>query len=270
MNKTEIYYFSGTGNSLFIAQELQNRIPEAVLIPIAGILNTDKDIIKTNGETVGFVFPIHFTAIPIHVKNFIKKLDLESADYIFAAATRIGITHTAFIDIKKILIRKGKNLNSYFTVNMAGNNPRFKYKNPSEEHIKKLEAEARKKLDLIKNIIIQKEQYKEKDNDATPSIPQFLLRPLPLLLSLTQRKTDNGYFHDSKCNACGICEKVCPSKKIKLIDNKPVWQKELKCYNCMACVNYCPAQSVQISSNSHKNERYCHPYASADDIAMQK
>ena len=57
---TEIYYFSGTGNSLHVARELQKRIPETNLIPIVSLLNNN--VIETNGETVGFVFPIHFSA----------------------------------------------------------------------------------------------------------------------------------------------------------------------------------------------------------------
>ena len=60
---TEIYYFSGTENSLHVAKELQKRIPKANIIPIVSLLN--KDVIETKGETVGFVFPIYFTAIPI-------------------------------------------------------------------------------------------------------------------------------------------------------------------------------------------------------------
>ena len=55
MSGIEIYYFSGTGNSLYVAKELQKRIPETNLIPIVSLLS--KDIIKTDGETVGFVFP---------------------------------------------------------------------------------------------------------------------------------------------------------------------------------------------------------------------
>jgi len=41
---TEIYYFSGTGNSLHVAKELQKRLPETNLIPIVSLLN--KDVIK--------------------------------------------------------------------------------------------------------------------------------------------------------------------------------------------------------------------------------
>ena len=35
---TEIYYFSGTGNSLFIAKEAQKRIPDSEILPIACLL----------------------------------------------------------------------------------------------------------------------------------------------------------------------------------------------------------------------------------------
>jgi hypothetical protein len=34
MSKVEIYYFSGTGNSLHVAQEIQKRIPDTTLIPL--------------------------------------------------------------------------------------------------------------------------------------------------------------------------------------------------------------------------------------------
>lgn len=76
-NKAEIYYFSGTGNSLHVAKELQERIPETTLIPIVSLLN--KESVNTDGETVGFVFPIHGMTIPIPVKTFLKKLTLQSA-----------------------------------------------------------------------------------------------------------------------------------------------------------------------------------------------
>ncbi|MDD3656088.1 MAG: hypothetical protein PHI72_04895 [Atribacterota bacterium] len=50
--KTEIYYFSGTGNSLYMARELQKKIPNSSLIPIIRLLPT-KAIIKTNAEAIG-------------------------------------------------------------------------------------------------------------------------------------------------------------------------------------------------------------------------
>ncbi len=88
MSKVELYYFSGTGNSLHVAKELQKRIPETNLIPMVSLINND--VVETRGETIGFVFPIHFTTVPMIVKSLISKLDLKSAKYIFAIATRQG------------------------------------------------------------------------------------------------------------------------------------------------------------------------------------
>jgi hypothetical protein len=74
MSEVKIYCFSGTGNPLHVTKELQKRIPETSLIRIVSLLN--KDITETDVETVGFVFPIHGMTVPIPVKKFITKLDL--------------------------------------------------------------------------------------------------------------------------------------------------------------------------------------------------
>lgn len=114
MSGVEIYYFSGTGIRYTLQRNYKKRIPETDLIPIISLLN--KDRIETNEETVGFVFPVYLTTIPIPVKNFLKKLDLKSTKYIFAIATRAGSPHRAFIDIEKILKKTGRSLDSYFTL----------------------------------------------------------------------------------------------------------------------------------------------------------
>ena len=75
MSKVEIYYFSGTGNSLHVARELQKRIPESKLIPMVSLLN--EDIIETKGETIGFVFPVYLSSTPAPVRRFLKKINLK-------------------------------------------------------------------------------------------------------------------------------------------------------------------------------------------------
>jgi hypothetical protein len=88
---TEIYYFSGTGNSLHVAQELQKRLPRARLVPILGFV--ERKSVTASGDTVGFVFPHYASTLPKVVHAFIEKLDLGSARYLFAIATR-GSTKT--------------------------------------------------------------------------------------------------------------------------------------------------------------------------------
>ena len=63
MNNVNIYYFSGTGNSLYIAKELQKRIPETILIPMLSLL--EKESISTKANIIGLVFPIYLTSLPV-------------------------------------------------------------------------------------------------------------------------------------------------------------------------------------------------------------
>lgn len=274
MRNVEIYYFSGTGNSLYAAKELQKRIPEINLIPIVSFLN--KDIIETNAETVGFIFPVHRMTIPIPVKKFLEKLDLNSASYIFAIATRASTEHVAFITIEGILQKRDKSLDSFFTLNMACNDPRYKDWCPAtNEEITKLESEVQSRIDSIQKIIVNHEISREKDLGSVPA--HLLERLLRLGMAYSEHNATKDYFYsDSKCTGCGICKKVCLSEKIKMIDKKPVWQRDVKCYLCYACLNYCPVYSIQIKSRAcmksytEENERYTHPYATVNDIAGQK
>lgn len=271
---TEIYYFSGTGNSLHVAKELQKRIPKANIIPIVSLLN--KEVIKTNAETVGFVFPIYYVSISLPVKELIKKLNLNSTKYIFAIATRMGTPHSAFADIENILKKKGKSFDSHFTLNMASNDPKHDYKvPPTKKEIATLESVVVNRLDSIQKIILDKEKNREKDTNITDPVPSLLVKLIPFINFFIRPFAEfTGfkchYYADSKYTGCGTCEKVCLSKKIKMLNRKPVWQKNVKCFYCYACINYCPRQSVQIKSFTEKNGRYSHPYATANDIAEQK
>lgn len=51
------------------------------------------------------------------------------------------------------------------------------------------------------------------------------------------------YFRsDETCDSCGLCEKICPTASIQIVDKKPQWLKT--CEQCMRCVNYCPKQAI--------------------------
>ena len=279
MSKVEIYYFSGTGNSLHVARELQRRIPEANLIPIVSLL--DKEVIEIHGDTVGFVFPTYLSSVPVPVRKFLRKLDFKSTPYVFAITTRGGAPSLANINIERILKKKGHNLDSFFILTMALNQPTGLKPSfiPSDKdwinritqnEISKLESIVQNRLDSIQKVIIAKEKISEADT----SRPLISLLSVPADYVSEHSNTQIHYYADSECTGCGICEKVCLSQKIKMINEKPVWQKDVKCYYCYACFNFCPGQSILIrnfrNSYSEKNGRYFHPEITADDIAGQK
>lgn len=272
---TEIYYLSGTGNSLHVAKELQKRIADTELIPISSLKN--KDGVKTKGDSIGFVFPVHFMTAPEIVFRFIEKLDMQTAEYIFLIATRYGTPCSVMYgNFEKSLKRKGKDLDSFITITMANNDPKFKGWEPcSQEKLDAIESVLHKKLDLFQGIIQRKQKYRETDHEITFRVSPIAERLGVFAIGLIGDGKE-AFVADFKCKGCGTCAKVCLSSKIRMVDGKPVWQKKHDCYSCYACLNFCPERAVQMKStplikfHTEENGRYHHPDITQNDIAMQK
>ena len=71
--KTTLYYFTGTGNSLWFAKQLQSHIAECEIKAIAKAID-EGDLVAPEGR-VGFVTPLYFYGLPEIVMRFIKQSD---------------------------------------------------------------------------------------------------------------------------------------------------------------------------------------------------
>ncbi len=53
------------------------------------------------------------------------------------------------------------------------------------------------------------------------------------------------FVADTSCTSCGLCEKTCPARAIRMRNGLPAWN--LACTSCNRCINACPARSIQAS-----------------------
>jgi ferredoxin len=264
----QIYYFSGTGNSLHVAKELNRRFPDATLVPIISALHSDK--IETKAEVVGLVFPIHAFTMPFPVRQFLMRADLRSARYVFALTTRL-CSDKVFSDMDNILAGRGKSLDACFPVEMPCNYiPLFDP--PSQEEITRMESALQRRLDEVQEIIANRRKSRERD-DAPTFILSRILLPVVRLYYQELRLPDmeRSFYADPQCTGCGLCEKICLSGKIVMKDKRPEWTDRVRCTYCFACLNYCPVQAIQIKGRKTVNRgRYHHPEVNAKDIADEK
>lgn len=272
MKKIELYYFSGTGNSLHIAKELQKRIPDATLIPIISLLK--KETIKTDAEVVGIVFPLYMTTVPKPVDEFIKKLDINSAKYAFSVITRIGTFSVANVYINKVLKKSGKLLDASFMINMANNSPVGLKPFADQKWVEKiskdklivLEEKVQENLKFIVDCVMKRDKI---HSNGSISFLSYILEPI--MTKLTQKSSEIPFYADTSCTKCGICEKVCTSGKVKVVDENVIWDKSVQCYYCYSCFNFCPNQSVLIEKKYVlKNGRYHHVNIDYKEIFSQK
>jgi ferredoxin len=268
MSTIEIYYFSGTGNTLHVARELKNRLPEIVLIPIVSSLKNNE--LKTNGKVVGILFPIQAHTFPEIVKNFLQKIDLSSASYVFALSSRLCATKV-FRSINRLVKRQNRTLDASFAVNTPVNYiPVFAV--PTEDEVEEIEAKLQNQLDEISAVISKKETSHEKTGFLVFLLANTLLRVSNFLITKTNFfGLQKSFYADENCIGCGTCEKICLSNKIQLVDNKPVWKSDVDCFYCFACISYCPVQAIQAKGKRTKKKgRYHHPNIKPSDIMEQK
>jgi len=284
MSETEIYYFSGTGNSLHVARELQKQLPGAKLIPMLKMLNYT---VESKAETVGLVFPVYLTGLPVPVTEFLQKTNLSSAVYIFAIATYGGNMTLADISVERLLKKKNKELAAQFQIVMTNNSPvgimppSFPgFQKIADSWIERIAAwkitEREQKMqeqltDIARMIKAQEHNTPTKFKDKVNAFFRHLLSGLFTGSESNKGKNIINYYADTTCTGCGICAKVCLSKRVQMENQKPVWQPDKPCYLCYACFNFCPEQAVLVKeSYTQKRGRYVCPGILAADIAAQK
>lgn len=255
--KTTLYYYSGTGNSLWTARKLAGLLDETDLIAISPCR---KKQFRCDSEVIGLVFPVHIWGVPPPVVEFLQKLQADSASYIFAVAVNAGQVAATLIQLQKILNVKGLQLSSGFSIDLPSNYIPWGGAISPEKQQKKISA-ALQKMENIAKAVRNRENLRPESG--------FFLQNL--VLSMIYRKSlpyvprmDKSFFADEKCTSCGICEKICPAGNIRMAGDKPVWQHH--CEQCFACIQWCPEEAIQYGKGTRSKKRYHHPEISLKDM----
>jgi len=276
MARTEVYYFSGTGNSLVLAKLVAERLG-GELIPIASVIDREK--IELTADVIGIVFPVYYADTPNIVRRFAEKLENTEETYIFAISNYGGGAGDSLKTLDGILRLRGKTLSAGFGVHM----PQNAFHKPWE--MKSLAyRQAPKRIDFIvraiearrtglfySNVLVQTMMtpfqgwirrmtalYLEKASN-TPA-------PSGLTVEQLMPLCGTSFAADEKCNGCWTCAGVCPVGNIEIVDKKPVWQNH--CENCLACFNWCPTNAIH-GALANTGYHYRHPDVTARDIAGQ-
>lgn len=242
-----IFYFTGTGNSLFAAKRLLNKNEK--LINIAEAMHKSEYEYKAeDNEAVAFIFPVYFYTIPSIVSEFISKIKIDNASYIYAVITCGGSIHQAGSILKKLLKQNDLTLNYVSELLMPDNSMLFYQIPPISKASKRLEkAEIR-----------LKEIQRDISNRTEIQINDFTLISDIVSLGYKWSNKTAKFYADKNCIACGLCQIICPEKAIMIKDGKPEWTKE-SCSKCSACINRCPKEAIQYGSLTKRRNRYRNP-----------
>jgi ferredoxin len=254
--KTVIFYYSGTGNSLWSAQLLAEELRDVKLCP----MKQADALAAGDAEVVGFIFPVHVWGIPVPVVQFIKKLSLRPRVYLFALAVNAGQVSRTLVQLRGMLARRGLKLAAGFSIVLPSNYIPWGGPGPLERR-QVLFAAARKKIKGIGSYISGRQAG---SIEKGPLWQRIIFTAIYKMTFKQVHKMDKDFWSDNKCNACGICVQVCPAMNIELQKGKPVWHH--RCEQCLACIQWCPQESIQYGKKTPAYERYHHPEIALKDI----
>jgi len=260
MSKNRIFYYTGSGNSLWVARELANLLGDAQVVSVM----TEMESLTTEGgqhrQRTGIVFPVYVWGVPTPVLDFLTRLAVSETGYLFAIATNAGQVSNTLVQLKGECTHHGLKLASGFSIVMPSSYIPWGGAGTPQK-CQRLYEEARKKLATISRVV---SDYTTQDVEKGALWERVILsyiykKSLPYL-----PLEDKRFWVDERCDACGICSRVCPAQNIEMEGSKPSWRH--RCHQCFACLHWCPREALQWGKRTPRFARYRHPDLSLKDM----
>ncbi len=233
-----IYYFSGTGNSKWVAKQLASKTDD-----IAVDIVECSVVPSINNQTIGIVFPIYAWGAPEPVLEFLKKLT-GKAVFTYGICTCGADAGNTMEKLCGIFP-----LNSKYSIVMPSNYIMGADVESDDIIVSKI-TNAKERLDTIATQVVAKLSVNDVNKGSLSWIKSNLAN---YGFNKFARSTKPFYATDS-CTACGLCANNCPANTIKIIDGKPHWSE--KCYQCTACINRCPVKAIEYGKATSARSRY--------------
>ncbi len=251
----KIFWFSGTGNSLWAAKKLAYAT-KAELVSLADTLNLTE--IPVEDDAVGFVFPTYLGDIPWPAKEMLLKLRAKPGTYFFAVMTSTdGDSGLSFCCIDQALHSLGHTLSLARNLQMPGNLLPKAVK-AQEDILKEAPTEVK---DILGDIFDRKVNYKSENKNPGKRFVESTPFYSPKALIKRFRIAD-------RCTGCGTCAKLCPMGNIAITDGNPV--RGSRCAACFACMHWCPEHAtISKLPVIKKRTQYHHPSIRMKDFGKK-
>lgn len=253
-----IFYFSGTGNSRYVARVLSEILGSDIVCISECESNND---FEDNDGSVGFVFPVYSWGVPPEVLSFIDNLPESFFHNINVRHTPVWCVMTCGDEValapemfRQAFSRHGVEVESIWSVTMPNNYvllPGFDV-DPKEVERRKL-AEAPTRISEIAEGILQHRKTVDVVRGGSAWIKTKMVYPLFKRWGIFPKK----WHSTSSCVGCGICVGNCPNGNVRMVDGMPVWGAD--CCSCLACYHSCPRHAVEYGSVTKKKGQYFFP-----------
>lgn len=242
-------YFSGTGNSKYIANLFSEKTG-AKCHSIEAKIDFEREIIEH--DTIAFCYPIYGSYVPRIMREFVykyveklknKKLIIFCTQLVFSGDGARAFTDLLPDGYGEVIYAEHFNM-----PNNICNIKIFPIKNGKKikKHIKTAEKKMNKVCKNIEAGKIKKRGFNKFSN--------ILGKTQSELWPEIEEKNKSSVEIDEECIKCNLCVKICPMKNL-ISSNKGILQND-NCILCYRCVNACPKKAITVLIHKKPKKQY--------------
>lgn len=251
-----VIYFSGTGNSRYVAEIFADKLGDEAIDAAPYIKEGRRGEFSSDKPYI-FVAPTYCWQLPHIFRDFLLSAsftkageEAQKAYFVMTCGSDIGCAakHNArlaaklgFKDMGTLEVVMPENYVAMFPV-------------PGAEESAAIVKNATSTIEGGIRIVQRGSKFPIAHSGPLNSFKSGPLNPMFYAVAV---KAKPFYVTDA-CIGCGKCEEVCVLNNVKLgAGGKPVWGD--KCTHCMACICDCPKEAIEYGKKSLGKPRYKGP-----------
>ncbi|MCI7741757.1 MAG: EFR1 family ferrodoxin [Clostridiales bacterium] len=243
-----ILYFTGTGNSRYIAHRIADALGDGLLSMNDRIKAGDTSPIEVN-ERLIIVTPTYAWRIPRIVRDWLTKTEFPGAKrawFVMNCGSEIGNA----AKYNRTLCQE-KQLSYMGTAQIImPENYIAMFDAPRAEEARQIVDRAESDIDRAATAIAENQAFPPPRDNL---YDRFMSGPVnPIFYAFCVKA--KAFTVSDACIGCGKCAALCPTNNITIQNGKPVWGGD--CTHCMACICYCPAEAIEYGKKSLGKPRY--------------
>jgi len=244
-----MFYFSGTGNSKYVA-ELFSQSKNIPCYSIEEDIDFN-EIIYTN-DVIAFCYPIYMSRVPRILREFVAKhmITLKGKKLI-VFCTQLILSGDGTRALVALLPKN--HIDVIYTEHffMPNNVPDiFILPILNGKEIKNSLTRAKRKMDIvcqnIENGIIKKRGFS--------ILSRILGLPQSVFLQSVENRANHAVSIDSDCTNCGLCVNFCPMNNFSIENGKITHNHN--CTMCYRCINACPEKAIRVLFSGKIKRQY--------------
>lgn len=243
-----VLYFSGTGNSQYVADRIAEMISDEA-VSMNQYLKARKNVTVRSERPFVFVAPTYCWRLPRVVEQWIMKTHFSGSQDAYFILTCGGGCGNAGIYAERLCEKKGLRFHGLGQVVMPENYLAM-FPTPSEAECHEIIENAgpciaglAERIRSGKDFARRSVSFKDKVKSG-PANPLFYAGIVH----------DKGFSVADRCISCGKCALRCPLNNIDMINGKPVWKGN--CTHCMSCIAGCPTEAIEYKNKSQGQHRH--------------